>query len=245
MKTKVVPLKWNAPGARWSAGLKWNGTQTILQTMITKAIVDFSRYTATELNDVAQPIHDQMLANAATFAAPPISMAALATLISTYTAKLSARASNASADVLAFNVARAALEGGLHELGGYVNYTAKGDAAIVQQSGFPSYTLGSGAGPNPSAVPASPSDVKLRPGALSGSIVARFKPDRANSFNVAQICTGDPSVEANWKPASQGTGGKITITGLTPGTILWVRIATVGPGGQLGAWSDPAKIVVQ
>jgi hypothetical protein len=244
MKTKVVPLKWNAAGARWSAGLQWNGVQTILQTMITKAIVDFSHYVATELNDIAQPIHDQMLASAATFTAPPISMVALATLISTYTAKLSARASNASADVFAFQVARAALEGGLHELGGYVNYTAKGDAAIVLLSGFPSYTVGAGAAPGPSAIPAGPQNVKLGHGALSGSIIARFKPDRQNSFNVAQICTGDPSVEANWKPGSQGTGGKITITGLTPGTILWVRIATVGPGGQLGAWSDPAKIVV-
>ena len=50
--------------------------------------------------------------------------------------------------------------------------------------------------------------------------------------------------DARRKAASQGTGGKITITGLTPGTILWVRVATVGSGGQLGAWSDPAKIVV-
>ena len=111
--------------------------------------------------------------------------------------------------------------------------------------GFPSYSTGAGAGPSPSVVPASPADVKLQPGALSGSIVARFKPDRPQSFNVAQICTGDPTVEANWKPASQGTGAKITLSGLTPATIVWVRIATVGPGGQLGAWSDPAKIVVQ
>jgi len=35
------------------------------------------------------------------------------------------------------------------------------------------------------------------------------------------------------------------ISGPTPATILWVRIATVGPGGQLRAWSAPAKIVVQ
>ena len=39
-------------------------------------------------------------------------------------------------------------------------------------------------------------------------------------------------------------GGKVVISGLTVGSTVWVRIATVGPGGQLGAWSDPAKIVV-
>jgi len=28
------------------------------------------------------------------------------------------------------------------------------------------------------------------------------------------------------------------------GSIVWVRIATVGAGAVIGAWSDPAKIVV-
>ncbi len=244
MKTKVVPLTWNLQGKTWSTALKWNGTTTVTQTMTTKAIIDFGGYTAPELTPVAQTIHDQMLLNAATFASPPTAMPALQTLITTYGQKLTARASNATVDVLAFQTARAALEGALHDLGIYVNLIAKGDAMIVEKSGFPSYTIGGGATPGPSSIPAAPTDVKLRAGALSGSILARFKPDRQNSFNVAQTCTGDPSVEANWKPASQGTGSKITISGLTPATVVWVRIATVGPGGQLGAWSDPAKIVV-
>ena len=244
MKTKVVPLTWNLSGKTWSSTLKWNGTTTVTQTMTTKAIIDFGSYTAPELTPVAQTIHDQMTANAATFPSPPTAITALATLISTYGQKLAARASNATVDVLAFQTARAVLEGALHDLGIYVNLIAKGDAMIVEKSGFPSYTVGGGATPGPSPIPAAPTDVKLLPGALSGSIIARFKPDRQNSFNVAQTCTGDPSVEANWKPASQGTGSKITLSGLTPATIVWVRIATVGPGGQLGAWSDPAKIVV-
>ena len=244
MKTKVVPLTWNLQGKTWSSGLKWNGTTTLPQTMTTKAIIEFGSYTAAELAPPAQTIHDRMLANAATFTAPSTSMTALATLIATYNGKLAARASNATDDVLAFQAARAALEGALHDLGIYVNYIAKGDAAIVEKSGFPSYTIGAGATPGPSAIPAAPQDVKLRNGDLPSSVIARFKPDRPASFNVAQINTGNPNDEAGWKTASQGTGGKITISGLTPGTILWVRIATVGPGGQLGAWSDPAKIVV-
>ena len=39
------------------------------------------------------------------------------------------------------------------------------------------------------------------------------------------------------------SGGKITLSGLTVGSCVWVRIATV-PGGVVGAWSDPAKIIV-
>jgi hypothetical protein len=244
MKTKVVLLTWNLQGKTWSSALKWNGTTTITQTMITKAIIDFGSYSAPELTPVAQTIHDQLAANAVTFPSPAPAMPALQTLITTYGQKLAARASNATSDVLAFQAARAALEGALHDLGIYVNFIAKGDAVIVGKSGFPSYTVGGGATPGPSPIPAAPQDVKLRNGDLPASVIARFKPDRQNSFNVAQINPGNPNDEAGWKTASQGTGSKITISGLTPGTILWVRIATVGPGGQLGAWSDPAKIVV-
>lgn len=244
MKTKVVPLTWNLSGKTWSPTLKWNGTTTITQTMTTKAIIDFASYTASELTPVAQTIHDQMTANAATFANPAPTMPALATLVATYGQKLADRASNATEDVLAFHAARAALEGALHDLGIYVNFIAKGDAVIVEKSGFPSYSTGGGATPGHSPIPAAPQSVKLRNGDLPNTVIARFKPDRPSSFNVAQINTGNPNDEAGWKTASQGTGSKITIPGLTPATIVWVRIATVGPGGQLGAWSDPAKIVV-
>ncbi|MEO6750943.1 MAG: hypothetical protein ABIP85_04120 [Chthoniobacteraceae bacterium] len=247
MKTKVVPLTWNLPGQTWNSALKWNGTTTT-QTMTTKATIDFTSYTAPELIPVAQTIHDQMAVNAASFPSPSPTVAALLTDLTTYQQKLAARASNATADVLAFQAARAVLEGALHDLGIYVNFIAKGDAATVQKSGYPSYSTGTGTGtgtvPGPSTIPAAPADLKLRLGALSGSIIARFKPDRPSSFNVAWTTTGNPTEEAGWHAASQGTGGKITISGLTPATILWVRVATVGAGGQLGAWSDPAKIVV-
>jgi len=33
--------------------------------------------------------------------------------------------------------------------------------------------------------------------------------------------------------------------GLTVGATAWFRFATVGAKGVMGAWSDPAKIVVQ
>ncbi len=251
MKTKTVPLTWNAPGQTWNSGLKWNGNVTTTQTMNTKAAIDFTGYSAAELAPVAQTIHDQINANAATFVGPPTSVAALQTLITTYNTKLAARASNASADVLAFNISRNNLETSLHDLGIYVNLIAKGDPVIVQKSGFPSYSFGSGGGggspspgPGPNPIPAAPQDVRLRAGDLSGSFIFRCKPDRQHSFNVLQTNTGNPNDEAAWKTVLQFTGGKATVTGQTVGSIVWVRAATVGPAAQLGAWSDPAKIVV-
>jgi hypothetical protein len=40
------------------------------------------------------------------------------------------------------------------------------------------------------------------------------------------------------------SGGKATLAGYAPGTQLWVRIRTAGLKGVMGAWSDPAKIMV-
>lgn len=242
-----TPLKWNAPGLRWNAGLKWNGTQTTTRTMYTKAIVDFSGFTAPELAPVAQTIHDQMTANAATFPSPPTSMPTLATLISTYNTKLAARASRASADVLAFNVARHDLEVALHDLGVYVNLAAKGDPTILVKSGFETYTTGGGGGggtPGPAPIPAGPQNLRLVQGDLSGSVRGRCKPDRTNSYNIAQINLGDPNNAAGWVNAIFFTGGKFTLTNLAVATTVWIRVATIGTGGQVGPWSDPAKIVV-
>ncbi|HEV7473405.1 MAG TPA: fibronectin type III domain-containing protein [Pyrinomonadaceae bacterium] len=36
------------------------------------------------------------------------------------------------------------------------------------------------------------------------------------------------------------TKSSFTVTGLTPGTRYWFRVAAVGAGGQSG-WSDPAS----
>ncbi|GEM_PF-7091136 len=42
-----------------------------------KAVIDFNGYSAADLAPVGQIIHDQMLANAATFGSPPVTMPAL------------------------------------------------------------------------------------------------------------------------------------------------------------------------
>ena len=235
------PLTWDS-GVRWNSGQIWGGVEPDRKRMSNiKAIVDFTGYTAADLAPVAQTIHNEMLAAAATFATPPITMAALQTLIGTFNTKLAAKASRATADVIAFNIARHELEAALSELGTYVNLTAKGDATKVEASGIPFYdTARTPAG----APPAAPTDLRLRHGDLSGSVVARYRPDRQHSMNEVQTCTGDPNVAGNWSHAGMFSGGKATISGIAPGTTLWVRVRTAGLKGVMGEWSDPAKIMV-
>jgi hypothetical protein len=207
----------------------------------TKAIVDFSGYTGADLDPVVQTIHDQMTANVATFATPPVAMTALQTQIDTYRAKLAARANRGKDDILAFNTARHDIEMMLADLGNYVNTVAQGDEVIVAQSGFPSY--GGDVAP-PNQIPAAPADLKLRHGDLSTTVVARYKPDRQHSMNEVQKNIGDPNHEADWHEAGIFGGGRALLTGLTVGTTLWVRVRTRLPNNTSGPWSDPAKITV-
>lgn len=239
-----TPLTWDTPGLLWDSGATWDGVAANPRKSMSnvKASIDFSSYTAAELGPIAHSIHDLMTANAATFTTPPVTMAALQTLITTYDTKLIARASRATVDVIAFNEARAALEQALGVLGNYVNLTAKGDPMIVEKSGFPSYDTAHGT-PDTSP-PAAPADLRLRQGDLSGSILARYKPDRPGSTNEVQINTGDPNIEANWQLKGIYQGGRAEMDGFTPGAVVWVRVRTVGLRGVMGSWSDPAQVRV-
>jgi hypothetical protein len=239
-----APLTWDMPGLTWDSSATWDGEQatTKKKTMSnTKAIINFDGYTAAELGPVAQVIHAKTTLNAATFTTPPVTMTALQTLITTYDQKLVARASNASADVLAFNQARDTLEQSLGTLGNYVNSIAKGDSMIVEKSGFPSYETTHTPDTSP---PAAPTDLKLRQGELSGTIVARYKPERQPSTNEVQCNTADPNNEAGWQTKGLFKSGRAELDGCTPGAIVWIRVRSVGLKGVMGAWSDPAQIRV-
>jgi hypothetical protein len=168
-------------------------------------------------------------------------MADLKAAIAAFEKALSAKASKATTDIISFNVVRNDLENLLSDLGSYVNIKAKGDAAIVNSSGFPSYETTRTVDTAP---PAAPTNVSLRQGDLSGSLVARYTPDRPRSMNEVQTNTGDPNNAAAWTHGGMFSGGKATISGITPGTTVWVRIRTAGLKGVMGAWSDPAKIMV-
>ena len=206
-----------------------------------KAIIDYTDYPAAELGDIGLIAHASMTEHAATFTAPTVTMATFLTQVTTYNTANLARASKASADILDFNEARALLEDSLKKLGAYVNSLANGDAIIVGKSGLPSYVVERTPDANP---PEAPEDLRLKHATLSGSVIARYKPDRRPSTNEVQINTVNADSAADWRQYGMFQGGTAEITGLTPGTLVWVRVRTVGLKGVMGAWSDPAQIRV-
>jgi len=208
---------------------------------MTKAIIDFSGYSGPELITASQTIDDSMTPVMSQFPKCPITMAELQTLIDNCDAALIKKSSKAIADTLAFNVTRALLEQGLGGIGGCVNTVAKGNASVVLSTGFPYYETTNTAD---YSAPEAPTSLVLRHGDSSGEVVARYRPKRRKSMNEVQTCTGDPNVEANWKTVGLFSGGKATITGILPGTTIWVRVRTIGLENVMGAWSETGKIMV-
>ncbi|HEX3818378.1 MAG TPA: hypothetical protein VHW03_08815 [Chthoniobacterales bacterium] len=205
-----------------------------------KAVVDCSGYTGEALLPVALGVQTGMAGNPH-FPDPPITSAEYALHVDAFQQALAAKASKATADIVAFNVARHQVESDFAELGGYVNIKAMGNQAMVVSSGFPYYETGATPDYNP---PPAPTDVRLRQGDLSGSLIGRARTAKGRALLDVATCTGDPNVEANWNHAGMFSGGKVTINGIAPGTTVWVRMRSVGLKGVMGAWSDPAKIMV-
>jgi len=206
-----------------------------------KAIINFEGYSATELDPIAQVIHNKVTLNAASFVDPPFTMVSLQTLITSYDQKLVTRASRAKADIIAFNEVREELEDKLGMLGNYINGVANGDPMIVDKSGFPSYDTARVQDTTP---PGAPTNLRVRHGEVSGGIVLRYKPDRSPSTNEVQANMGDPNNAAAWQTKGMFQGGRAELDEFTPGTLVWLRVRTVGLKGVMGAWSDPAQIRV-
>jgi hypothetical protein len=205
----------------------------------TKAIVDFTDYKASEFGAIARTIQKKLEENAPAFPQPPLAVATLHTLVEEYATRLVARASRATADVIALRAKRRELESALRSLGHYVNLVAKGDALVVERSGFPVYTTGAPIDPAP---PAAPTDLRLVRGILSGTAVARYRAISPTRPNEVETTTGDPNDESAWTRYGIFPRGRAELSGFAPGALLWVRVRTLGLKGVMGPWSDPAQV---
>ena len=98
----------------------------------------------------------------------------------------------------------------------------------------------------PSPIGAMPRVLKLRtrPSDFEGAVEATWAPVRGAKSYIIEVCTGDPSVEANWRHAGIATKSSMTVRNLPSGKV-WIRVCAKGTEKQPGPWSDPAEEVVR
>jgi hypothetical protein len=121
----------------------------------------------------------------------------------------------------------------------YVNMTAKGDGVIIEQSGLDVSRTAQKAGPTPM-----PENLKVGGVTPRELTAAVDSVERAKAY-IWQYYIGDmpPADEKDWWLAEGTPKAKITLTGLTTKTEVWVRCAAVGTLGQ-GPWCAPQSRVV-
>ena len=77
---------------------------------------------------------------------------------------------------------------------------------------------------------------------MPGSLNAKCNTDPNASTYEWQTTTGDP-VTGTYVTFTHTTGAKVTITGLTSGQRVWVRVRAIGTHGE-GPWSNPSDKIV-
>jgi len=123
-------------------------------------------------------------------------------------------------------------------MGSALEAKSKGEAGPLTATG---YDL---AGPNTQASdpPPKPEPPAVTTGDFDGTLDAACDAlPRAHSYPW-ELTTGDP-LTGPWVPRNPTTLSSTTLTGLTSGTRVWVRVAGVGSKG-VGPWSDPVSKIV-
>ncbi|MBL9130359.1 MAG: fibronectin type III domain-containing protein [Verrucomicrobiaceae bacterium] len=115
---------------------------------------------------------------------------------------------------------------------------AKGNVTMAAASGYPL------ASPSTTSTtpPAQITNLALTAGDADGSVDGTHDPDPLARSYEAQVTTVDP-VAGPWVTMAQPTASNFTLTGLTSGQRIWVRVRGIGANGP-GPWSDPATKIV-
>lgn len=207
-----------------------------------KAVINFARRPSPEIKTLAGFIHETLSANADVFDKPPVSLEDFQAQITDFTAKILARAGNAKVDVVAAQDARVAMLDTLRQLGNYVNIRARGNLEVLILSGFPYYDTRRVRHREPFSPPMPPHRLVLRHGAVSGMILLRFKTELPTAANIVQVSLEGPHNEAVWQDRGIHYSHRLTLSDFPPGVLVYVRVRTIGRGGNLSDWSQVAQI---
>lgn len=118
---------------------------------------------------------------------------------------------------------------------------SKGDAASLQAAGFEI----AGATPSPPPVLTPPQNLALTAGDHDATLDASCDPPGAKHIVRSyqwQYTTGDP-VTGTYADVQPTSASNTTLTGLTSGQRIWVRVRVVTTHGTTD-WSDPAAKIV-
>jgi hypothetical protein len=192
-----------------------------------------------ELAGLANNIVTAMTGNA-NFPTPNPTLASVGGLIDALQIKIAAQTAAASAAKLATSerkTAEDALGDALRQLAAYVENASGGDQVKIESAGM-QVRSGSGSIGELAQV----SNLSVSEGDDDGELDAQW--DRVYGAKSYEVQTSaDPNVAGSWVLKMTATKSRCSISGLTSGNRVWVRVRGMGAAGP-GPWSDPAGKVV-
>ena len=124
----------------------------------------------------------------------------------------------------------------------YLELVGGGSVAMLETTGY-DLRHDSHVHTTPGTLPA-PTGFTVTRGTLSGTLNVGCDALHGAGGYKCQICTGDPTVEANWKDAaSYKNCSHNVLAGQTPGQMVSVRLGGIGAKG-LGAWTNAISLMV-
>jgi hypothetical protein len=203
--------------------------------MNAKVSLGFARLPDGALVSKAEFINTQMTGNA-TYPTPSPSLSSLSSATGDFEVALFAAEGGGKQKTAAKNAARSALLAVMRSLALYVEQKAAGDLAKLLSSGYDAQKQREPAGVLPA-----PLNVTLKQGTLSGTLNLRAQPvQNAGSYEVQR--TTNPAQESAWQDVGALTAARMTLEGLTPGTVYTARIRAVGAKGP-GAWAVTVPVM--
>lgn len=174
-----------------------------------------------------------LAANVATYANPiPTVVLLLAKCDEVEAADIAVQNNGGKQDYLIRNERMRELRAMIKELGGYVQAVSNGDPEKIALAGFAVKANSEPVGPMPA-----PKNLIVRITDMPGELEVRWGGTRGRMTYIAEMCQGDPLVEANWKQYAIQSRNFFIAQDLTSHVAYSFRVSAVGAVGR-GPVSD-------
>lgn len=229
---------YDDPGAHFDAGLFYDGFQPSItrKGRMAEIQLNLSKMTIVDGLQLGTNLHTGMLAQVATFATPNPTAVAFNTLVANATTDnnlFEAEKIILKTKMNARDASFALLQNGMKQWKDYCQNTSsdptKWEAVGFSLKGAPA-TIGALGQVLTLVVTAGDND---------GSLDVAWDPLKGALSYEVQISI-EPVTGTSWQPKLTAGKSSATLTGLTSGTRIWVRVRGIGAKNQPGPWSDPA-----
>ncbi len=204
---------------------------TSIDGFYARVALGFARKTDTNLIAFTRNVVALLTGNE-TYPSPMPTLAILVGSVNTFETAVHEALNGGKLLIAARNAARLELLALLRQLAAYVQANCGAELLALLTSGFEAVRA-----PSPVGLLPAPGNLRLSFTGLSGELLLRF--DRViNAYNYSIQTSNSP--DGPWEDQDLSTSVRVTVGGLTPGEVYWMRACANGSAGA-SEWGGPAS----